>query len=82
MQILLALVAIFVVWLVIGARTSARSVARGAERIRSQLVPTIDHPSWVQAVNSLFALYQSGALTREEYDEAKRHLLASLKAAA
>lgn len=97
MQILVALVAILILWLVVGAWTSARSVARGADRIRSQVAAKSRssgveplqgtqgggcHQSCMQDVKSLFALYQSGALTREEFDDAKRHLLARLKASA
>ena len=88
MQILLFLGAVLIFFLLCGMSTSAKAVARGAERVRAQLgaqaspSPEPVHgcnQAWLQDVNSLFALYQSGALTREEFDEAKRHLLARLK---
>lgn len=31
-------------------------------------------------LKSLFALYQSGALTKEEFEQVKRHLLSKMKA--
>lgn len=93
MQILLLLCAFLVFCLIYGLCTSAKAVANGADRIRSHLDPKArsggaapqghgGHRSCVQDVQALFALYQAGALTREEFDEAKRHLLARLKAAA
>lgn len=95
MPLLVALFVLLILWLTIGICTSARTVARGADCIRSQLSAkgksfdadplqvTPDGeclPSCIQDVKSLFALYQCGALTREEFDDAKRHLLARLKA--
>lgn len=93
MQILVALFVLLILWLAIGICTSARTVARGSDRIRSQLsakgksldsdpaqaTPDGECLSCIQNVKNLFALYQCGALTREEFDEAKQHLLAKLK---
>jgi hypothetical protein len=95
MPVLLIFLAL-VFWLACGIHTSANTVTRGADRIRSRLggkpappegeaPPAEGHPRaqcCMRDVQSLFALYQSGALTREEFEEAKRHLLARLKASA
>lgn len=90
MQILLFLGAALIFFLLYGMSTSAKTVATGAERVRAQLGAQTSpsnapvhagNQAWLQDVKSLFALYQSGALTREEFDEAKRHLLARLKTA-
>lgn len=85
MRILLFLGLVFIFFLLYGMSTSAKTVVRSAKRARAQL-ETQGRPApvhgcnhvWLQDVNSLFALYQSGALTREEFDGAKRHLLARL----
>lgn len=93
MQILLLLCAFLVFCLIYGLCRSAKAVANGADRIRSHLHSEArpggatpqghrGHRSCMQDIQTLFALYQAGALTREEFDEAKRHLLARLKAAA
>lgn len=89
MQILLFLGAVLIFFIIYGMFESTRTVARGAERVRAQLCPQASpapvqgcNQAWLQDVNRLFALHQSGALTREEFDEAKRHLLARLKASA
>lgn len=88
MKILLFLCAVLIFFLILGMFKSAKSIARGADRVRAQLGAQASfspapvyrcNQAWLQDVSSLFALYQSGALTREEFDEAKRHLLARLK---
>lgn len=97
MQILLLLAAVLVFCLFCGVYTSAKSVARGADHIRSELargksaqpvacaeVTEVHRRNQccIDDVKNLFALYQGGALTREEFEEAKRRLLAGLTASA
>jgi hypothetical protein len=88
MQILLCLGALLVFFLLCGMFTTGKAAVRGTERMRAQLgaqtkpfSPPVDGgcTTWLADVNGLFALYQCGALTRDEFDEAKRHLLARLK---
>lgn len=88
MQILLILLALFIVWLAWGACASAKTVARGVDRVREQwtLRPAVAateargaNQDCIQDLKSLFGLYQSGALTREEFEQAKRHLLAGMR---
>lgn len=90
--------------LVCGLYMCAKSIMRGAERIRSQfgakagVGPTVQEEGackmdamatnnihlWNQQciddLKRLFALYQSGALTKEEFEQVKSHLLFKLKA--
>lgn len=80
-------VILFFFFLLCGVYASLSSVARGAGRIRSRLVakpePVVadaagGDPDDIDKLKSLFALYQQGALTKEEFDQLKRHLLATL----
>lgn len=95
MQILFLLGAVLIFCFICGVYTSAKSVARGAARIRSEFglgkpAPQIagmqveEVHRWNQCclddVKNLFALYQGGALTRDEFEEVKRRLLAGMKA--
>jgi hypothetical protein len=80
-------VILFFFFLLCGVYASLSSVARGAGRIRSRLVakpePVVagaagGDPDDIDKLKSLFALYQQGALTKEEFDQLKRHLLSTL----
>ncbi len=99
MLILMLICAFLVLCLLYGMYASARSVARGAGHIRSQVMPNpaavtpaetdLDAPlpkfhacyqSRIEELRALFALFQSGALTQAEFEQAKRHLLAKMTA--
>lgn len=80
-------VILFFFFLLCGVYASLSSVARAAGRIRSRLVakpepvvadPAGGDPDDIDKLQSLFALYQQGALTKEEFDQLKRHLLSTL----
>lgn len=80
-------VILFFFFLLCGVYASLSSVAHGAGRIRSRLVakpePVVadaagGDPDDIGKLKSLFALYQQGALTKEEFDQLKRHLLSTL----
>ena len=80
-------VILFFFFLLCGVYASLSSVARGAGRIRSRLVakpePVVadaagGDPDDIDKLKSLFALYQQGALTKEEFDQLKRHLFSTL----
>lgn len=80
-------VILFFFFLLCGVYASLSSVARGAGRIRSRLAakpePVVadaggGDPDDIDKLKSLFALYQQGALTKEEFDQFKRHVFSTL----
>ena len=80
-------VILFFFFLLCGVYASLASVARGAGRICSRLAGKPEplaaevagrDPNEVDKLKSLFALYQQGALTKDEFDQLKRHLFSSL----
>jgi len=98
MPILLMICVFLVLCLLYGMYTSARSVVRGAGRIRSHVSPAhppaavlpvpeagtqayrlhTAHQYCIDELRAVFALYQSGALTKEEFEQTKRHLLSNM----
>lgn len=92
MQALFALLALFLVGCILyGVYSGVRSVARGAQRLSGQPPSEEDTPAEAPSspdssptertfreLESLFALYRSGALSKEEFEQLKRHLLASI----
>lgn len=99
MLILMIICAFLILCLLYGMYASARSVARGADRILSRVTlteaaveapaadvyvrPPILHAncqSRIEELRAVFALYQSGALTHQEFEQSKRYLLAKMTA--
>ena len=92
MLILMLICVFLILCLLYGMYASARSVARGAGHIRSQVTPAetdLDAPpprfhacyqARIEELRALFVLYQSGALTQDEFEQTKRHLLAKMTA--
>lgn len=77
----------FFFFLLCGIYASLASVARGAGRICSRLVakpePGVAETDGsdrdeVDKLKSLFELYQHGALTKEEFNQLKRHLFSTM----
>lgn len=89
MRIILMIgVILFFFFLLCGVYASLASVARGAGRICSRLVakpePVVADaagrdPDQVDKLKSLFELYQHGALTKEEFNQLKRHLFSTMQ---
>lgn len=87
---ILLISALLLFFLCYGAKTSARSVANRAEQARSRLCAPDDIMQAsksgasvdrnIETLRSLFALYQSGALTKDEFEGFKAHLLSNLTA--
>lgn len=93
MQALFALLALFLVGCILyGVYSGLRSVARGAKLLSGKAGTEEDTPAEAPSspeshptertfreLESLFALYRSGALSQEEFEQLKRYLLASIQ---
>lgn len=90
MQFVFSVVALFLLGSVLyGLYAGVQTLLRGAIRLTSAQAPTRSHPlphanptapsqHCIDDLQALFALHQRGALTRDEFDQFKKHILSSI----